>query len=406
MNIQRVQLNRRGLVGMKKGIIFFWLFHCIACYIVRAQHFSHSDIRISLLTAASGEDIYAVFGHNGLRVKIETDSLDYDAVYNYGTINFKQPNFYVNFSRGRMNYYLSRSSFENFHYAYMYENRRMREQVLELDSAQTMFVFNFLENNYLPENRYYWYHFFYDNCATRIRDLLMLAYEGIEFPQAQETPTFRNLIHRYLNDHPWGRFGIDIGLGLPTDITTGVYEQMFLPDYLFDTFSKLSYNGHPIVKETNDIIIPDGNRPPAIQPSGLITPAVVCCFMLALAALCSFVNNSKIRQFSRFFDFTLFFIVGIAGLLVTFLWFFTDHTNTQNNLNIIWAIPSHIIMAFFLLKRRRSDFTRKYFLFTAIIAMLLIITWAILPQPLNLALIPLVLAIALRAFRTYRFRKI
>jgi len=277
---------------------------------------------------------------------------------------------------------------------YMYENRRVREQVFELDSAQTMFVYHFLENNYLPENRNYWYHFLYDNCATRIRDLLLQTFDGIALPEAQDSPTFRDLIHHCTREHPWGRFGIDIALGLPTDQKTGIYEQMFLPDYIFDTFAKVLYQGRPVVKETRDIFIP---AKPAFQPPGLITPTVVCCLILALAFLFSYL-----RRGSKVFDFSLFFVVGLVGLLVTFLWFFTDHTNTVHNLNIIWALPTHLVMTFFLLCQRRSNFTRKYFLATAIIAMLLVVTWVFLPQRLNPALIPLVIAIALRAFRIYR----
>jgi len=154
------------------------------------------------------------------------------------------------------------------------------------------------------------------------------------------------------------------------------------------------YHGRPVVKETRDIFIP---TQPAFQPPGTITPTVVCCLILALAFLFLYV-----RKGSKVFDFVLFFVVGLVGLLVTFLWFFTDHTNTINNLNIIWALPTHLVMAFFLLPKRRSNFTRTYFLSTAIIAMLLVVTWVFLPQKLNPSLIPLVIAVALRAFRIFR----
>jgi len=382
--------------NQKWSIVIGCLFVCsLLCCSVGAQHLNVSDIRISLLTAAPGEELYLRFGHNALRVRI--DSHEYDAVYNYGTFDFNQPNFYINFARGRMLYFLGKTSYEHFIAEYMYENRRMREQVFELDSVQTWFVFQFLENNVLPENRYYRYHFLYDNCATRIRDLMLQTFPGITLPEAQEAPTFRELIHRYTEEHPWGKFGIDIALGLPTEQKTGMYEQMFLPDYVFDAFANVLYNGQPIVKQTRDIFIPDR---PAIQPPGPITPMVVCCFILTLAVLFLYVQRG-----SQVFDFVLFFTVGLVGLLVTFLWFFTDHTNTVNNLNIIWALPTHFAMAFFLIPGRRSNFTRIYFLVTAIIAMLLVVSWVFLPQRLNPALIPLVLAVAMRAFRVFKTLK-
>ncbi len=358
----------------------------------QSQSIHPSQIRISLLTAAPGEQLFTAWGHSAVRVRI--DSIGYDAVYNYGTFDFDQPNFYVNFARGRMLYRLNRTSYDEFMSSYMYENRGVREQVFALDSARTMFMVQFLENNYKPENRYYHYHFFLDNCATRIRDLVLQTYQGMELPKSDGSPTYRDLIHIYLKDRPWGQFGIDIGLGLPTDQKTGTSEQMFLPDYMFDAFAKVLYHGHPIVKDPKKIFVPDQ---PAVQPPGPITPTVVCCLVLALALLFFYV-----RKGSKVFDFVLFFSVGIVGLLVAFLWFFTDHTNTHNNLNIIWALPTHLVMAFFLLPKRRSNFTRKYFLATAVIAMLLIVTWVFLPQRLNPSLIPLILAIVLRAFRIFR----
>jgi hypothetical protein len=362
------------------------------CFPAGAQHLNPSDIRISLLTAEQGEELYFAFGHSAIRVRI--DSLGYDSVFNYGTFNFDQPNFYINFARGRMLYSLGVTSFDRFMTSYIYENRNVREQVFALDSAQTMFVFQFLMNNARPENRDYRYHFFLDNCATRIRDIMLKTYQIITLPESQETLTYRDLIHRYLKPHPWSRFGIDIALGLPTEQKTYAMEQMFLPDYMFDTFAKLLHDGRPIVKETNKIFVPDR---PAIQPPGFLTPTLVCCLVFALAIVFLFVQKG-----SKVFDFSLFFVVGLVGLVVTFLWFFTDHTNTLNNLNIIWALPTHIVMAFFLFCKRRCNFTRYYFLATAIIAMLLVVSWVFLPQRLNPSLIPLVLAVALRAFRTYR----
>ena len=377
---------------MKKLFVVGCVILCMLCFPAGAQHLNPSNIRISLLTAAPGEELYSVFGHNGVRIKI--DSLDYDAVFNFGTFDFNQPDFYINFARGRMLYYLNVEPFDRFILSYMYENRGIREQVFALDSEQTLFVFQFLMNNARPENRNYRYHFFLDNCATRIRDLLLKTYQITALAKPQETLTYRDLIHRYLKQHPWSRFGIDIALGLPTDKKTDALEQMFLPDYMFDSFAKLLYHERPIVKETNTIFVPDR---PAIQPPGPVTPFVVCCLVFALAIVFLFIQKG-----SKVFDFTLFFVVGCVGLLVTFLWFFTDHTNTQNNLNIIWALPTHVVMTFFLFCKQRSNFTRYYFLATAIIAMLLVVSWVFLPQRLNPSLIPLVLTVALRAFRTYR----
>ncbi len=380
---------------MKKIILACWFVGCLfQSNNIFAQLIHPAGTEISLLTAAPGEELYSVFGHSAIRIKDSAAGID--IVFNYGLFDYDQPNFYLNFARGRMNYRLGAEPYERFLAAYAYENRGIREQVFDLDSVQKAFIILFLDNNLKPENRNYPYHFFLDNCATRIRDLMMKTYDGLVLPSAKEHPTYRELVYRHTRSHPWGRFGIDIALGLPTDQKTDTYEQMFLPDYMFDAFAHALYKGRPVVKQTRDTFVPDK---PAIQPPGFFTPMVMCCLILALSVLFCYINKG-----ARIFDFILFFAVGIVGLTVFLLWFFTDHTNTHNNLNIIWALPTHLIMAFFLLPKKRGNFTRKYFLVTAIIAMLLLVTWAFLPQKMNIALIPLVLGIALRAFRIARIR--
>ena len=269
---------------MKKLFLACLLIGNMFCFGAIAADFSKA--RISLLTAAPGEELFTAWGHSAIRIKI--DSMNYDAVYNYGMFAFDQPNFYINFARGRMHYYLGKTSYERFMAQYMYENRTVREQVFELDSVKTVFLVQFLENNYQPENRYYWYHFFLDNCATRIRDLIQQTYGSMVHPaESQDAPTYRDLIHLYLKDHPWGRFGIDIALGLPTDQKTGTFEQMFLPDYMFNAFARMLYHDRPIVKETAEVFVPSQ---PAIQPPGPITPTVVCSLVLALALLFIYVR--------------------------------------------------------------------------------------------------------------------
>jgi hypothetical protein len=387
----------RGVFMQMKKIVFLFLTAC--CILSPAadgmQNISTSDTRISLLTSAPGEELYAAFGHSAVRLK--NDLAGYDFVFNYGVFSFNEPNFYINFARGRMNYYLDVQPFERFLRSYIYENRSVYEQVFEMDSVQKDFVVKFLLNNSKPENRYYLYHFFLDNCATRIRDLMTQAYGGLILPPAGENPTYRELVHACLEKHPWGKFAIDIALGLPTDQKTDAREQMFLPDRLAEVFAGADYKGKGIIGETRGIFV---SEIPAIPPPGPVTPVVVCGMIFLLSVFFCFKDKVAV-----FFDFTLFFVAGLTGLLIVFLWFFTDHTNTQNNLNIIWALPSHALMAFFLLRKKSNAFTRNYFLVTAVIAVLLLISWALLPQTLNPALIPLTLSIAVRAWWNSRTRR-
>jgi hypothetical protein len=367
-----------------------------------AQYTHPSNIRISSLTVDPGNRFYSVFGHSAIRVKIDSsnhfifehnftriDSSNHDMVYNFGMFSYNKPDFYYDFVNGKMIFHMTKEPYDEFISEHKRDNRGVREHVFATDSAQAMFIFHYLENNRKNENRYFRYHFFHDNCATRVRDLMLQAFDGMTLPESKETPTYRDQFHFYLKNYPWVRLGIDIAFGLPLDHKTNIYEQMFLPDNMNDIFAKALFHGQPVVKETINIFV---SEPHDVQPSATITPTVVCCFILALAIFFFYVKKG-----SKVFDFVLFFSVGIVGLLILFLWFFTDHTTTVNNLNIIWAIPTHFVMAFCLIPKRHSSFTRKYFLVTAIIAIMLIVSWIFLPQWLNPALIPLTLAIVLRS---------
>ena len=394
-----------------KKIMFAFLLICnsLCYYSVASQYLHPSDIRISLLTVDPGQKFYSVFGHTAIRVSIDSSNYsvaehtairtffsEYDIVYNYAMFTFSS-DLYFNWLRGRMVFQMSKEMYDIFMTKCVREKRSVREQVLEMDSTQIMFIIRSLEHDYNPKNRYYRYMFFDDNCTTRIRDLILQAYDNVTLPKSHGALTYRGQIHPYLKQYPWRKFIIDIVSGLSLDLEIDIYKQMFLADNINDIFARTLSHGQPIVKETINIF---DNGQSVVQSSCLITPAVVCFFFLALSFLLSIFE--RYRRFSLFFDFFIFLIVGIIGVLITYFWFFSDHTtDLADNLNIIWALPTHFVVAFFLLFKRHFIFIHKYFLITAIISAFLIASWIFLPQRLNPALIPLVLAIVLRSWCIY-----
>ncbi|HNE28922.1 MAG TPA: DUF4105 domain-containing protein, partial [Saprospiraceae bacterium] len=173
---------------------------------------------ISLITAAPGEELYSTFGHSALRVK--DPARNFDRCYNYGTFDFDQPNFYLNFCRGKLLYYLNVERRRDFEYEYLMDRRTLREQTLDLDASQKQQLFDLLQENALPQNREYKYDFFYDNCATRIRDIVekaLLYQVFFDSTTTKKGTTMRQLLKPYLLDKPWTRFGIDLILGQAAD---------------------------------------------------------------------------------------------------------------------------------------------------------------------------------------------
>lgn len=363
---------------------------------LRAQQDS-CGLRISLLTCSPGAELYSTFGHSALRVV--DNSAGTDIVYNYGVFDFYDPQFYAKFVRGKLLYYLDQEAFPDFLFAYQRENRSVREQVLELSCAEKSAMQQFLFNNIRPENRSYRYDFLFDNCTTRLRELI-LRQQGSNYTTAdiqQGRPqSFRHHIHTYLdmNRMPWSKLGIDILLGSRLDRLMNNDEAMFLPDYLEKGLDSSSGTGGPVVAARQTIYQRDESL---LSKSGLpFSPALLGWMLAALTLIATFTRSKAFRGYLAFADYLLFLLMGLVGVLLIFMWTGTDHQICKDNFNLLWAVPTHTLAAFFI--RSPKAYWKAYFHYTALLCMLLIATWAFLPQQLNPALIPFVLIAGLRAW--------
>ena len=81
------------------------------------QEATPDSIRISLLTCASGGEIYSLFGHTAIRYENFTRGID--AVFNYGMFNFNAPNFIFRFALGETDYQLGVTNYEHFASEYL-----------------------------------------------------------------------------------------------------------------------------------------------------------------------------------------------------------------------------------------------------------------------------------------------
>lgn len=210
---------------------------------------------VSVITCAAGDEIYTAFGHSAFRV--QDPELGIDVVYNYGTFDFKQPNFYLNFTKGRMIYSLSRRSFDDFLFEYELEKRWVKEQILDIDQEQRNALLVFLENNYLPQNRDYLYDPLLNNCSSITGTILKNQYgDALVFDGSylDKQYTFRQLVRQFLKINSWSMFGIDLAFGSPVDRKATVQEHMFLPYYAMEQLKHTTLNGKPLVKRERTIL--------------------------------------------------------------------------------------------------------------------------------------------------------
>ena len=382
-----------------KKIVTKLVFICIFA-LLHFVSFAQDRLRISLITLSPGLELNEAFGHSAIRV-IDSNAVT-DHVYNYGTFDFEDPNFYLKFIKGQLRYYVNIESFNDFIFYYKQVNRGITEQELNVTAQEKRNIKNILNENVKEENKYYQYEFFKDNCTTRLRDIISKNHNPTAtLPTVMpSTFTYRNAIHQYLDksNMPWSKLGIDILLGAKTDAVMTNTEQEFLPDNLM---LALDYcTNTKMVANTK--ILNYWGRPKKVSP--VLFQPLYCSVGLLLLFLC--LHYKKIRYGStqvvsntmqaiiRNFDIALFFIVGILGVLLIFMWWGTDHSMTKNNYNLIWASPLFIWYAFSFAKKTNT--VKKFSLYAAIILILLVCFWFFMPQQLNVALIPIVILLAWR----------
>jgi hypothetical protein len=343
---------------------------------------------VYLLTCGPGTEIYSVYGHSALRIIIPEKNSD--IVYNWGVFDFSTPNFAWRFARGRLDYSLGVSSYESFLREYYMGKRWVVSQKINLDSAQTAKLFVLLEENLKPENINYRYDFFYDDCSTRIRDLLEKSLgDDLDYPpdaSANELPTFRDLISKYEKGYVWRRAGIDLLIGTGGDKKASFRDRMFLPVEMKDGLSQTNIRreGKMIPLLTNPALVLDFESL-VVKPNMLAGPFFI--FGLLLIICIGLTGYFRGKKANNIIDIVVFSVFSILSVLMIFFNLFTDHQQLKSNLNIIWLSPFVILclLSLVLKKDWRIWFRMVFFLSVGFLAFLVF-----LPQDINNSFVPLI----------------
>ena len=344
--------------------------------------------KIYHLTCSPGEELYAIFGHSAIRVQDEANKID--LVFNYGTFDFMTPNFYMKFMNGRLDYMLSVSRFNSFLSHYQEDNRSVQAHLLNLTPEEKQQVWAFLNWNMQPENRNYRYDFFFDNCATRIRDLFFKV-KGVQAPdfETASTQSYRDYLHQYLEHSPWIAQGIDLIIGLKADGKASPYNRAFLPDYLDSLFMHQASRGLILSSET---IVEQS----VVQAA----PTEITPFKAAVALLLFYLGilvlELKMRKKFLVMDRLLLLVTGLCGLLMGYLWFFTDHSVTGWNMNLMWAMPTNLGLLFVLGSAKNHAWIRYWNRLTFVLAGLVLCFGYLFPQNLPSLVYPVALTLMIR----------
>jgi len=361
--------------------------------------------RVSLISILPGDDLYSLFGHSALRVRDPV--LGIDVSYNFGTFDFgdsplEMAKFVGLFTYGDLHYRLDRQD-PGLVIAWYWQQmgRASVEQTFDLTAAEVRELFRRLEINALPENMYYQYDFFFDNCATRLLDVLeAVAGPGLRFDAPPPGRSFRRLLDPFLVANPWVDVGMDLGLGRPADRMATAREATFLPRHLMEYVATGVLEGddgaqRPLVRRTEVLTGPT-------DPSWTPTPAPPWAKILGWALLAAGLGLTVLdaragRRSRRVFDAVLYGVLGVAGLAIVFLWFVSLHTVTKTNLNLFWALPTHLALAVALARGKAGRRAGLYLAATAVLTGLVAAGMPFWPQELPGPVVPLLLLIMVRS---------
>ena len=328
------------------------------------------SLEFSLLTCDPHTKIYSLYGHTALKMYDKQRRVSF--FINYGVFDFSSKNFILRFVFGLTDYELGIFGERDFMAEYQERGSGVTEQKLNLTAPEKLRIFHALMENNREENRFYRYNYFYDNCTTRARDLIVNNLDGavIYSPSKREGMSYREAIHEYNEDYPWARFGNDILLGVQADRRLTQAELQFLPFNLLDDFAEaevVSTDGsrRRLVSETRQLLAPGMQFMNAGFP---LRPRTCALLLLALTLLTTAAEMYS-KRVAWAYDLVLMVVSGLAGIVLTAM-IFSQHPTVSLNLQILLLNPVPLFVAYPALKRLRHHQSHWWWKCQAILVVL------------------------------------
>lgn len=316
------------------------------------------QIEISLLTCGPRSAVYSLYGHTAIRYEDKNAGLD--LAINYGVFSFDKPFFVLRFVFGLTDYEMGIIDFKSFLMEYESSGCGVRQQTLNFTPQEKIAIAQAIQENYEPQNRVYRYNFFYDNCTTRARDILLRNVNGkISYGKNVERqyPSYREQIHDYNENHRWARFGNDLLLGVKADAPTTFAEHQFLPQHLesdFDNAYIISKDGsrRKLVANSSWALPPHS----AQENTGCMPTPKAVMLTIALLVVAATLAERTLKRNWWLIDAALMTITGLCGLILLAM-IFSEHPTVSLNLQILLFNPLNIFMLYSTIKSCRKGQT-------------------------------------------------
>ena len=364
---------------------------------------AQDSLSVSVLTCTPGVDLYAKFGHTALRVQNHTTQRD--VVFNYGCFDGTANDFALKFMLGQTDYLLEAEPYVHFVERYGYMGNGVTEQVLNLSQEESMQLVYLLLENIQPAHQQYRYMWLYDNCTERARDMVERAVNGkIVYLRAPQEQTIRQMLHQCLEQDAWTDFGIDMILGAEIDQPVDKRIQMFLPAFYSNEVSEAQIERAdgskvPYLTATHQILT-DTNES---QPTPfLLSPLFVFALLLA-ASILLFIYEWKHGQYVLWLDVPMHIAQGLAGIIVAFLFFLSEHPAVDSNWLVVVFNPLPLFYAVWLIYCHHQQKQNKLSYINMAVLVIFIVSMAFCPQTFNPAMWLVVLSLFVRSLSQAHF---
>lgn len=349
--------------------------------------------KVSLITVGPGSNIYELEGHTALRFVYDDGR---DISVHWGVFDFNAPNFVYRFVKGETDYSIGMAHTSTMLRQYEREGRSVTEQPLGLNDIETAELLRLIDINLRPENQVYRYNYVHDNCATRPLALLERALAAdsasLVIKMPDEATTFRKEMRRYHANFPTYQFGIDLALGNGIDRPITSHDRAFAPVYLSDlaNYSLICDRKGKIRHFTKGLtVLAEGPGEPYKQQSP--SPWFYVMIVLFAAIIMARIDQRKMAV-SKWFDALFFLIYGLAGCIIAFLVFVSEHEATSPNFNLLWLNPLALIVPILIWFRKATTFLCWYMLLNVALDLVYFICILCGAQAINYAFVPLIFA--------------
>ncbi len=320
-------------------ILLLVLFSLLGFHQLYAEPLS-KNARVSVLTCGTGNEVYALFGHTGIRITDEATNLD--VVYNYGAFDFATPNFVGKFAKGNLQYFATAESFGDFVLQYRYEQRGIVEQQLNMTDEQKQSLFDELNRVLTSSEGTYTYKFIDKNCTNMAVDILnktlgskvIIKRDNLDF-------TYRETLFPFFDNHFFEKLGTSIIFGTKVDQQATL---LFLPIELLQSLATAQYNGKPLAEKAEVLLAQPQQKAPFSWWNNWVFYIVILVGILLL--------NKKI------INLTFLTITGFIGLFFVVAGFWSLHGELAYNYNALLLNPLLLLFVALSLNGKK-EFLKK-----------------------------------------------